>query len=61
MSLRYGQMKREIIFVTSARRIGLMSDFVLSVFVSIGIVTIATALVMWWTIRSKDAQKTRTE
>jgi len=38
-----------------------MSDFVLSVFVSIGIVTIALALVMWWSLRSKDAQKTRTE
>ena len=38
-----------------------MSDFILSILVSIGIVTIATALVMWWTIRSKDAQKTRSE
>jgi len=38
-----------------------MSDFLLSVFVSIGIVTIALAIVMWWTIRRKDAQKTRSE
>ena len=38
-----------------------MSDFILSVFVSIGIVTIALAIVMWWTIRSKDAEKTRSE
>ena len=38
-----------------------MSDFVLSVFISIGIVTIVLAIVMWWTIRRKDAQKTRSE
>ena len=38
-----------------------MSDFLLSVFISIGIVTMATAVVMWWTLRRKDAQKTRTK
>ena len=38
-----------------------MSDFVLSVFVSIGIVTIAFALVMWWALRKKDEKKARSE
>ena len=38
-----------------------MSDFVLSVFVSIGIVTIALALVMWWALRKKDEKTARRE
>ena len=38
-----------------------MSDFLLSIFISIGIVTISMGIVFWLTIRRKDAQKPRTE
>jgi len=36
-----------------------MSDFILSVFISIGVVTIAMAIVMWWAIRSKHEEEAR--
>ena len=38
-------------FVTGARRTGLMSDFILSILVSIGIVVVALGIVAWLTIR----------
>ena len=37
--------------MTGARRTGPMSDFVLSILVSIGIVVIALGIVAWLTIR----------
>ena len=37
--------------MTGARRTGLMSDFILSILVSIGIVVIAFGIVAWLTIR----------
>ena len=36
-----------------------MSDFLISMLISIGIVTISMGVVFWLTIRGKDAQKTR--
>ena len=37
--------------MTGARRTGLMSDFILSVLVSIGIVVVALGIVAWLPIR----------
>jgi hypothetical protein len=59
MSLRYGQMKREIIFVTGARRTGLMSDFVWSIFIAIGIVVMALGIVAWITLRRIREEEAR--
>jgi hypothetical protein len=36
-----------------------MSDFLISMLISIGIVTISMGIVFWLTIRRADAQKTR--
>tara|TARA_R100001244_G_C5110008_1_gene120931 strand:+ start:130 stop:297 length:168 start_codon:yes stop_codon:yes gene_type:complete len=52
---------KEILIVTGARRIGLMSDFLFSILISIGIVTIALALVMWWALRRKYEEEARSE
>ena len=38
-----------------------MSDFVLSILLSMFIVTIATALVMWWALRRKYEEEARSE
>ena len=38
-----------------------MSDFVLSILVSIGIVVIALGVVMWLTVRRVREEKARTE
>ena len=38
---------------------GSMSDFLLSIFISIGIVTMALAVAVWLTIRRKNAEKAR--
>ena len=38
-----------------------MSDFVLSILLSMFIVTIALAVVMWWAIRKKDEEEARSE
>jgi uncharacterized membrane protein YidH (DUF202 family) len=43
--------------VTGARRTGLMSDFVLSIFIAIGIVAIALGVVTWLTVRRLEREK----
>jgi len=45
--------------VTGARRIGLMSDFVLSILVSIGIVVVAMGVVAWLTLRRVREEEAR--
>ena len=47
--------------MTDARRTGLMSDFILSIFIAIGIVVIALGVVMWLTVRRVREEKARTE
>ena len=41
--------------------VNVMSDFVLSILLSMFIVTISTALVMWWTLRRKYEEEARSE
>ena len=36
-----------------------MSDFLLSILIGLGIVVVAMGIVVWLTIRRKDAQKAR--
>ena len=45
--------------MTGARRIGLMSDFVLSILVSIGIVVVAMGVVAWLTLRRVREEEAR--
>ena len=41
--------------------VNVMGDFLFSILISIGIVTIATALVMWWALRRKYEEEARSE
>ena len=48
-----------ILIVTGARRTGLMSDFLLSIFIGIGIVVMALGITAWltlWRIREEEAR-----
>ena len=45
--------------MTGARRIGQMSDFVLSILVSIGIVVVAMGVVAWLTLRRVREEEAR--
>ena len=45
--------------MTGARRIGLMSDFVWSIFIGIGIVVMALGIVTWITLRRIREEEAR--
>ena len=47
--------------MTGARRIGLVSDFILSVLVAIGIVVIALGVASWLTIRRVREEEARSK
>jgi len=45
--------------VTGARRTGLMSDFILSILIAIGIIVVALGVVAWMTIRRVREEEAR--
>ena len=48
-----------VTFVTGARRTGLMSDFILSILIAIGIIVVALGVVAWMTIRRVREEEAR--